>query len=189
MGAVPSLSLPSGVTCRNDCECAVKCYAKRLERLRPSVRMAYQTNLDLLCSHPEVFWRETEAAVMMSRFFRFHVAGDIPDMQYLINLIRIAQRNKHCTILCFTKKYGIVNDYIWLNGIPPQNLRLIFSIWRGLTVDNPYRLPEAHVRYKDGTTTAAETAYLCSGNCAECAVTDSGCWTLGSGEQVVFNEH
>ena len=54
---------------------------------------------------------------------------------------------------------------------------------------NPFSLPEAHVRYKDGSTTAGADAKECSGNCAACAITDGGCWTLNSGEQVIFNEH
>ena len=41
LGAIPSVSLPAGKTCRNDCECSNKCYAKKLERLRKTVREAY----------------------------------------------------------------------------------------------------------------------------------------------------
>ena len=66
---------------------------------------------------------------------------------------------------------------------------MIFSAWRGLRMDNPFQLPEAHVRYKDGTTTARSDAKECGGNCTECACTSGGCWSLHTGEQVVFNEH
>lgn len=55
MGSIPSVSLPAGVTCRSDCECNKKCYAKRLERLRPSVKAAYQSNLDLLNSNRDTY--------------------------------------------------------------------------------------------------------------------------------------
>lgn len=79
LGSIQSISLPAGITCRGDCECSKKCYAIRLERLRPSVRAAYQLNYDLLNRNSVTFWREVEASVMMSRFFRFHVSGDIPD--------------------------------------------------------------------------------------------------------------
>ena len=189
MGAIPSVSLPSGLTCRNDCECCKKCYAKRIERRRPSVRDAYKNNYQVLQAQPDTYWREVEASIMMSRFFRFHVSGDIPDVYYLNHMIDIAARNPHCEILCFTKKYEIVNSYLNVGGIIPKNLHLVFSAWRGLKMDNPYGLPEAHVRYKDGTTTAQRTAKECGGNCTECAITDGGCWNLKDGEQVVFNEH
>lgn len=127
---------------------------------------------------------------MMSRFFRFHVAGDIPNFDYLVHMVDIAKRNQHCQILCFTKKYDIVNKFMDENesGIP-GNLHLILSAWRGLEMNNPYHLPEAHVRYRDGSTTASDRAKECGGNCTECAITDGGCWTLLPGEQVVFNEH
>ncbi len=189
MGSISSVSLPSGLTCRNDCECSRKCYAKRIERLRKSVREAYMTNLEVLRSSPEVYWREVEAAVMLSRFFRFHVSGDIPNRDYLDRMLEVARRNTHCEILVFTKKYELVNKALDEGESLPPNLHLIFSVWRGLSVENPYRLPEAHVRYKDGTTTANETAVDCGGNCTECALTSGGCWVLKCGEQVVFDEH
>ena len=56
-------------------------------------------------------------------------------------------------------------------------------------MQNPHMLPEAHVRYKDGSTTARDDAKQCRGSCTTCACTDDGCWTLKSGEQIVFDEH
>lgn len=189
LGQIQSVSLPAGLTCRGDSECAKKCYAMRLERMRPSVRSAYKHNYELLKRSPAIFWREIEASIMMSRFFRFHVSGDIPDTSYLKHMVEIAARNQHCDILCFTKKYEIVNGFIACGGVIPNNLHLILSAWRGLKMENPYGLPEAHVRYRDGTTTASTTAVECGGNCTDCAMTDGGCWTLRNGQQVVFDEH
>lgn len=187
LGAIPSVSLPSIVTCRQ-CGCQQKCYAHKLERLRPSVRNAYAHNLDVLTKDPETYWREVEAAIMMTRFFRFHVSGDIPSLEYLNNMVEVARRNQHCHILCFTKRFDYVNTYLETNTFP-DNLHIIFSGWVGLEMSNPFLLPEAHVRYRDGSTTARPDAYPCGGNCSECAKTDDGCWTLKHGEQVVFNEH
>lgn len=190
LGAIPSVSLPSVLTCRV-CACQKKCYARKLERIRKSVAAAYAHNLNILQNDPDVYWREVEAAIMMSRFFRFHVSGDIPNAEYFRRMVEAAARNKHCEILCFTKKYEIVNEYLTSHGQDslPENLHMVFSAWVGLEMVNPFSLPEAHVRYRDGTTTASEDARECGGNCTECAVTDGGCWTLKSGEQVVFNEH
>lgn len=189
LGSIPSISLPAGITCRDDCECQKKCYAKKLERLRKTVREAYRHNYDLLNQDSDTYWREVEASIMMSRFFRFHVSGDIPDCVYFAHMIEVAERNKHCEILCFTKKFDIVNQHLDVGGKIPKNLHIIFSGWKNLKMNNPYLLPEAHVRYRDGYTTASDNAKECTGNCTECAITDGGCWTLKSGEQVVFNEH
>ena len=188
LGQIPSVSLPSVVTCR-ECACQSKCYARKLERLRPAVRNAYQHNLDVLNNDPNTFWREVEASIMMSRFFRFHVSGDIPNADYLANMVAIASRNPHCEILCFTKRFEMVNEFLEKDGIIPENLHLIFSGWIGLEMNNPYQLPEAHVRYRNGFTTARKDAVHCNGNCSECALTDGGCWVLKKGEQVVFDEH
>lgn len=188
MGGISSVSLPSVVTCR-ECACQKKCYARKLERLRPSVAKAYKRNLDVLKNDSDTYWREVEAAVMLSRFFRFHVSGDIPDKLYLMRMVGVAQRNQHCQILCFTKKYELVNEYLSAGGAFPDNLHMIMSAWVGLEMQNPFLLPEAHVRYRDGSTTAKPGAKDCGGNCSECACTDDGCWTLKSGEQVIFNEH
>ena len=189
MGSIPSVSLPSIVTCR-ECACQKKCYAHKLERLRPSVMNAYRNNLEILETEPDTYWREVEAAIMMSRFFRFHVSGDIPYAEYFVRMVNIAERNPHCQILCFTKKFEIVNQYLAMTGEElPENLHIIFSGWVGLKMVNPCSLPEAHVKYKDGTTTAGEDALECPGNCTDCAMTDCGCWVLKRGEQVVFHEH
>jgi len=193
MGSIPSVSLPAVVTCRKDCSCVQKCYAHKLERIRANVRNAYKSNMDLYTNAPDVYWREVDGAMKMSRFFRFHVSGDIPDVDYLNNMMRLATINDHCQVLCFTKKFDMVNEKLTAmceKGEQfPENLHLIFSGWKDLDMDNPYNLPEAHVKFRDGSTTARENAVECHGNCTECATTDSGCWKLTRGQQVVFNEH
>ena len=189
MGNIPSVSLPAGKTCRKDCECYKICYARKIERLRKTVRDAYENNLKLLNEHPDIYWREVEATIMMSRFFRFHVSGDIPDIVYLCHMNEIAIKNSHCEILCFTKRYDIINEYLDTYGEFPENLHIILSAWDGLNMYNPHLLPEAHVRYKDGHTTAKGKFAECSGNCAECAITTGGCWSLKRGERVIFNQH
>ena len=126
---------------------------------------------------------------MMSRFFRFHVSGDIPDATYFYRMVEVAKRQPHCEILCFTKKYEIVNDYLGAGKVLPPNLHIVFSGWVGLEMVNPFLLPEAHVKFRDGSTTARVDALKCGGNCTECAMTEDGCWTLQNGDQVVFDEH
>ena len=191
MGEIPSVSLPSGITCGNY-PCYKECYARKIEKLRPSVREAYERNYRILKEDPDTFWKEVEDQIKISRFFRWHVSGDIPDRNYFQRMVDIAKRNQHCQMLCFTKKYDIVNTEIESGTKIPDNLHLIFSAWQGLQMNNPHNFPEAHVRYKDGTTTAASYAVPCnrySGNCSTCARVDTGCWKLRAGEQVVFDKH
>ena len=98
LGSIQSVSLPSGLTCR-ECDCSRKCYARRIERRRPSVAAAYRNNLQVLETEPATYWREVEAAIMLSRFFRFHVSGDIPNTTYFHIMMEVAKRNSHCEIL------------------------------------------------------------------------------------------
>ena len=190
MGQIQSISLPPIVTCSPlACKfCGKKCYARKICKLRRTVKESYDNNLDILMNDKELFWREVNAAVAMATHFRFGVSGDIPDFDYLLKMVEVAKNNKHCKILCFTKQYGFVNKYLKTKRLP-KNLHLIFSAWKGLPMDNPYNLPETHVFYRDGTTTASDGARYCSGNCFECAVANRNCWNLKKGEQIIFKEH
>ena len=190
MGQIQSVSLPPIVTCSSlACKfCGKKCYARKMCKLRRTVKESYDNNLDILLNDKELFWREVNAAVALTTYFRFHVAGDILNAEYLERMVDVARKNKHCQILCFTKKYVLVNCYLAEHRLP-KNLHLIFSVWKGLEYINPYNLPEAHIIYKDGTTTASDGAMYCSGNCTECATENKNCWTLKRGEQILFKEH
>ena len=159
-----------------------------MTRFHTSVREAYERNLHILNEEPDKYWREIQAHMALTTYFRFHVSGDIPDALYLKRMISCAENNPACSIICFTKQYGIVNECLKELKLP-QNLHLILSAWRGLEMFNPHNLPEAHVFYRDGFTTASDGARYCSGNCTECAVEGKNCWVLQKGEQIVFKEH
>ena len=186
MGAVPSVSLPPVVTCASGCLCAKKCYAAKLCRLRASVRNAYQRNLEILTHNPAAYWLQVETTIAISRFFRFHVAGDIVNADYLQHMNSLAKKYPYCEILCFTKKYDLVNDF-YSTHEKPENLHLILSAWPGMELKNPLRLPVAHVIFK-GTEPLPEWK-ICGGNCCECACRGVGCWQLKTGEDIAFYEH
>ena len=125
----------------------------------------------------------------MTRFFRFHVSGDIPTYGYFCQMVKLAWENPHCEILAFTKQYAIVNNYI-TEHLPlpfPSNLHIIFSEWGNQKPTNPYNLPTAAVIFKG--TELNENWKICGGNCAECACRGVGCWELKNGETIAFYEH
>lgn len=187
MGQIPSVSLPPIVTCPTGCPCAKKCYAAKLCRLRPTVREAYARNLEILRADPAAYWLQVKAAASMTRYFRFHVSGDIPNYEYLCNMVQVARDLPGTQFLVFTKRYDIVNAYISDNWLP-DNLHLIFSEWgEGWTVSNPHNLPTAAVIFKG--TEPHDNWKVCGGNCAECACRGVGCWELKPGETIAFYEH
>lgn len=186
---VASVSMPAVVTCAPGVPCAKLCYARKLEAYRKSVRDAYARNLQIYTENPRAFWIQVESAIACSRFFRFHVSGDIVNADYFKELCDVCARQCHCKVMLFTKKYSIVNDYIAAGGVIPQNVSIIFSHWIGYKMENPYNLPVAYVRFKDGTTCAPGDAVACTGDCTQCALCGRGCWTLKNGQSVVFDEH
>ncbi len=187
MGAIPSVSLPPIVTCPADCPCSKKCYAAKLCRIYPSVKRAYQNNLDILRKNPAQYWNGIYEAAKMTRFFRYHVSGDIPTAEYFAHMVHMAQVLPGTNFLAFTKKYDIINGYLNHGGTVPKNLHIIFSEWDGLTVPNPHNLPTAAVIFKG--TEPAPNWKICGGNCAACACQGVGCWELKKGETIAFYEH
>lgn len=189
MGTIRSVSLPAYTTCRHDCECNKLCYARKGRFLFDNVRSSFERNLKILNENPDKYWSEVNDALLVNRYFRFHVSGDIPNMDYLKRMVEAAKKNPETQILCFTKRYEMVNSFIDKNGDIPENLHLLFSKWRGLDMPNPHKMPEVHVFFSDGTTTASHEAKPCGGHCINCVKAGTGCWTLKKGEQLVIIEH
>ena len=70
----------------------------------------------------------------------------------------------------------------------PKNLKVIFSAWhKAFKVPNPYEFPVAYVFFKKKELNPEinPLAIPCSGSCPECLA----CWSLKSGQSVVFNQH
>lgn len=95
MGAIPSVSLPPVKTCVNCESCAQKCYAKKLCRIYPSVKAAYDRNYEILTNDRVNYFSQVKAAAMLTSFFRWHVSGDIIDTDYLHNMVKIARELKN----------------------------------------------------------------------------------------------
>lgn len=187
MGEIKSVSLPPVITCAENCTCAKKCYAMRMYRRFPQTKEAYNNNLELFQTNPEEYWKQINDTLYASRFFRFHVSGDIPTYEYLLDMVKSAYNNPHCEILVFTKRYSFVNKMLDKGIMIPNNLHIIFSEWTGMKMENPYNLPVAHVIFKGEEPKANWN--ICSGNCLECAKSRKNCWALENGEHVAFYEH
>lgn len=187
MGSIPSISLMPGMTCQATCKktCGVDCYAWKIALLRSSVMKSYAKNTAIATLQPDIYWTQVKAAAIGSRWFRFHVAGDIPTADYFNRMIQLVKELPNTNFLCFTKRYEIVNNWIAKNGELPNNLKLLFSGWEGMKPVNPYNLPETTV-YKSEP---AENWLLCGGNCFECCCRGCGCWKAEKGETIAFKLH
>lgn len=187
MGFIPSVSLPPVVTCKNCATCAKKCYAKKLCRIYPSVEKAYNNNLELLKSDRNSYFEQIKSVAMLTGFFRYHVSGDIIDIDYIDRMCKLARQCKKTTFLAFTKNYDDVNKYLE-NHKKPANLQIIFSLpFDGASIENPYNLPMAAVILKGQE--PKKNYKICGGNCATCASCGIGCWDLKKGQTIAFYEH
>lgn len=187
LGAIPSVSLPACITCNPDAPCFKKCYAARITRRYKQSRDAYARNLEILNTDPGAYWLQVKAAAMVTRFFRYHVSGDIPNALYLINMIQLARELPNTNFLAFTKQYQLVNSYLKNGGTIPNNLKIIFSNWGSWKCENPYNLPVCEIIFKNET--PRDDWKICGGNCSECACRGVGCWELKNGETISIYEH
>lgn len=187
MGAIQSVSLPPVVTYKNCATCSKKCYALKLCKLYPTVKASYERNLEILKADRDSYFTQIKASAMTQRYFRFHVSGDVIDIDYLDRMVKLARELKGTEFLAFTKNYEDVNEY-FKNHRKPKNLHLIMSLpFTGATIDNPHNLPMAAVILKG--TEPQDDWKICGGNCTECACKGVGCWELKKGETIAFYEH
>lgn len=187
--AVPSVSLIPVADCGNCAVCSRLCYDLRNDCIYNGVTDTRARNSAIARFDRARYFREISGACRAFRFFRWHIGGDILDADYFAGMIATAVENPGCTFLAFTKMYDIVNAYVAAGGVIPSNFQLIFSDWPGAKMQNPYNFPTSSPVFADGTTAAPADAVECPGDCSNCAVMGSGCWTLKAGQGVKFNAH
>lgn len=187
LGAIPSVSLPACITCNPSAPCFKKCYALRITRRYKQSRDAYARNLEILTNDPGAYWLQVKAAAMVTRFFRYHVSGDIPNIEYFNNMVQLARELPNTEFLAFTKQYNIVNEYLRTGETIPKNLKVLFSNWGNWKCENPYNLPTCEIIFKNEN--PGEHWKICGGNCTDCACRGVGCWELKPGETIAIYEH
>lgn len=198
MGKTPSFSTAPIIGCsENACVCREKCYAVKSYRLYPSVKNAWNENLELtkttegraqIEKDVTAFCRGKRKPVSC---FRWFVSGDINSDALLLTMCRIAKACPDTAFLCFTKAYQTVNRFCAVNGknTIPRNLVIVFSEWFPLPLDNPYRFPIA--KFVPRGDDLPQLSLVCpnalnkSITCAKCC----RCWCLSSGDIVAFPEH
>lgn len=195
LDGIPSINLPPKATCRADAPCAKLCYACKGTFRFKNVRTNMDENLEIYHTRPDYYENYITTAVSIYRYFRWHAAGDIPDMAYLDMMVRIAKHLPGTKFLCFTKKFELVNEWIYKNDDLPENLAMVFSAWdKSFEVPNPWNLPVAYIKLKSGDNPPIpEHAHECikasGGTCAQCVANGGGCWGMKHGDAVYFHEH
>lgn len=185
-----TVSLIPIVDCYNCAECCKDCYDINNVCYLPVVQNDRARNSALHKVNIAEYWRQVEQFVKNNFVMqlRINVGGDLryEDFGYIKEM---AERCTRTDFLFFTKTYEDLNKYLDETEFP-ANVHPIISRWCGVECNNKHNLPESHVLYEDGRTTAPEFgAKYCSLNCSQCHFNCDGCWTLKKGESVIFQAH
>lgn len=188
---VPSVSLIPVADCFNCKHCRQGCYDVRNVCVWSSVQKSRANNSAILHNDFDRYFEEIAEKVKFYSFFRWHIGGDIVSMTYFERMIAIALATPQCQFLVFTKMFPIVDMWMDKNGDLPKNMHVIFSDWKGITMNNPHNLPVSSPLWKDGTTGphVTDKRFLCPGDCSQCAEISGGCWGACKGDTILFEAH
>lgn len=197
IGHTRNVSLMPILSCGNCKHCMKFCYdVKACVRFTDTTLAARVRNWVLFLKDRDAYFAMIEKALrprIRHKYFRWHVAGDIVDEDYLAHMVAIAERHRDWKFWTYTKMYHVVNHYCDTHGgksAIPSNLQIMFSEWDGVALDNPYGFPIFTVKMKDGNKNHApeyfDTLYKCPGNCDICKRTCRGCI---AGEDTYNDEH
>lgn len=196
IGRVMNVSLPPLMTCKNCSGCKDFCYdIKACLQYPNTVIDARIRNYMILKKDINEYFQRIDDAMNRRRtnkFFRFHVAGDIINLDYFSRMVELARRHSDFIIWTYTKNYSVVNDYCRLYGRDaiPENFTIMFSEWDGMPLNNPYNFPVFTCKLKDGNKNHKpeyfDSLYKCPGNCDVCKAARRGCI---AGETTYCDEH
>lgn len=168
-------NLPAVKTCIGaTAHCIAKCYARKAERLYPTVSPCRELNYK--ASQADDFVRLMSDMIGRSKIemVRIHESGDFYDQAYLDKWFEICRNNPSKRFLAFTKSYQL--DFAEC----PSNLRLIYSIWD----DTKYITEQIPCQASAGECGKSDSIQ-CAGNCTKCRA----CWNLKDGQNVHFDIH
>ena len=181
MGNIPSVSLIPVIDCPPTAPCRDLCYGRIAWRLRPTVRAAWTRNSVFAHQDPQRYFQQVRGYLLHQEpeWFRWHVAGEIPNQAYLNEMIAIAKEFPKIRFLAFTKRHDL--DY----HLRPQNLAIVFSMWPGWGNPQDARRAGLPIAWLDNgqEPRIPQDAISCPGHCENCAM----CWHLPRiGKDITF---
>ncbi len=203
LGYQPSVSLLPRLSCGKHCGtkllCRRDCYAVKMQNYT-YVEPSWTENYRIWKQNPSAYFSRIidflgNPKRKVGRF-RWHVGGDIPDAEYLAEIVRMARRFPSVQFWTFTKAYELLP----VRHPEEPNLRILVSHWPGMETPTVRRLvgyahawvvPNpasqavkagrlAHPDYK-----IPDDAQECPGNCATCEL----CCNIMAEESVKFDQH
>lgn len=206
IGKTPNVSLLPIITCSKGVPCAGKCYCLKALRTYSEVLKKWNANTMKWITDPIGFQADVEKQLEERKpeYFRWFVAGDIPDARFLTMMKNIAASFPGTRFLAFTKRYEFFGTFIpgvdhfqWYSREfmnIPFNLTIVLSRWGSWKQElwnqqTKLEFPTSSVIFKNSVLDTAPAGrsgeFFCSGKCEGCRL----CWKLDPGEIVYFEEH
>ena len=178
IGKAMNVSLPPILSCGNCKECKHFCYDIRACLQYKNVIDARVRNYVILLRDRDLYFSTIDKACnrrKANKMFRWHVSGDIIDLDYFCRMVEIARNHPDFIFWTYTKMYNILNEYCDKYGKDsiPVNFSVMFSEWKGMELVNPYHFGEFRALYENES--IPENTYYCPGNCDICKAARRGC--------------
>lgn len=185
---LPTFSIPAGKTCPGcTVQCASHCYAKKAERIYPSVAVSRKRNIKATREGGFVNGVIEMIKKQGNDWFRIHESGDFYSQSYLEKWFEIVRACPEVRFLAFTKSFtgfGPNRDQGLDFSKAPKNLEIIWSVWEDTEMDKIPPGPRSYagdVPFRKG-----EKVIECPGQCDGCMV----CWGISkAGLSVHFKIH
>lgn len=104
---------------------------------------------------------------------RLNAHGELINASHLYNIHKLATKNPHSTFALWTKRVGLVREYLKQND-KPKNLIFVYS---NPTIDKPIDPPRGFDKAFNNVTKQSGIKQNCTGKkCIDCRV----CYTVGS---------
>lgn len=187
IGRVLNVSTAPIITCGHCNHCSGHCYDIKACLQYPGALKARANNTAIAMIDRPRFFAEIGAKMDRRRknlYMRFHVGGEIMDMDYLERMIATAREHgaRYKAIWTYTKEHALVNEYVKNHGgnkaCVTDYMTIMYSHWYGTTVDNPYDFPVFWtVKTEDDIAEchANGVTWECPGNCDICKDEGRGC--------------
>ena len=192
---VYTLTFPAGCGCPKDCGCYTSgdCYGMNGCFVFDNVKACHLENWLAFNASIKNFESALDYLIKAykARAVRLLVAGDA-DPGFPAMACRLAAKNTNVVFQEFTKKYDLWNDQLETNlrftgKLLPDNYTLMYSVWPGYEMKNPYNMPLA-VFVPIGET-APVNATACGGCCSDCVKAGAGCIGAKCGDIIALYEH
>lgn len=174
IGRTRNVSQAPGYTCGNCSGCIWHCYDIKACLRLPAVMRARAVNTALAIRDRDRYFEDIARAVTGQQGFRWHQGGEIPDYDYLLCMVTVAEGEPDCRQWGYTHRHDLVNAYLDVHGALPGNLSIMYS-YEGTepAEDNPHGMPE--FRCIDKGQEPPVGMMQCPGNCAWCLEHHRGC--------------